>query len=690
MLAVTNASLQQHSPIPITLESVEGALPAGLHASFCYALETTMELLHYFLTTYAKSDKMTISSHCTAVEFAEYVAPCLSKELLRSGNGLHARASRLKPPCLAAYERPVVVVSAFAGDALTTRASSDVVFGNPQYVQRCQQLLTHVRAYIETVRQYLRSAFTYAMLTCLEAWPDACRLLARTTPRAVVEIRRRFLSRRVLPSEAADPAWSCLGNVLLFELLKRPVVLTTPAQEHGELVGLILSGYLRDKHVVRYLAPLPSDVYFWSGPFSASGAVELFTTPSRCLELIAELYDVKTDELDIAQYMAIPDAAGMVCPTAIVARLMAGKYKTPVGIQTRTMLRLKGQRGKTMAAVETCSELLQGLKRGLHCAQGVFHDDMLVDMSDVLTTALRDIVSTVMQVCRVTTEGYTSHVGPPIFNNDGGIDLFPTFMSTVAMGVKHGDASETQPWVRPCFADLPVLHDADMVTVCCADRHEYHASVLPLLGLDAVCDCRHKKWSELPLAAVKAGFDANARAVFLCGLRLPTLNLHNLHEATPQRCEVMALLANVATQASVYAFQLVQASLSGHGRCRNGHASCLATVLGRVVDFAGAVDDIFACSSCGESYDEQELVPFFTASHVMILTARRARLQGRAVDAVTVTATSVLQYGCAVCSTPQSCVPSGGVGVCTICSDVTCLICKQHAHPGIVCCESVI
>jgi len=683
MLVVTDTKTQS-----------DDSAPAGLQASFCFALETTMELLHYFLTTLAKTDRMTIRDDCTSEAFAEYAEPCLSTELLRLGHksngGLHARASCLKLPHLAAYELPVAVVSAFAGDALTTRTSTDVVFGQAQYTQRQQRLQAHVTTYVTAVRQYLRLSFTHVMLACVRVRQDVHGLLARITPRAVLEMRRRFLSRRILPNEAADPSCSCLGNVLLHELLKRPVKLFTDPKEHGEDVGVLLSLYLRDRSVVRYLTPLPSDVHYWSGPFSASHDVELFTTPGRCLELIAALYDVKTDELDIAQYLALPDAAGAVCPAAVVARLMAANYTTPVGIQTLTEYRLKLQRGRIMAAVNTTSELLQGLRRGLHCSPGVGDMDALF-VEDAIDLALHDILTTCVMDCDVSVDSLRTAVRTA---DDGAVDLFPAFVAAVAIACSNENVTKVRPWVRPCFRDLPTLCDADSVSACCVERHEYHHSVLSLLGMDAICDCRHVQWTEIQVDDVHAAaFTTSVQLVLLCGRRLPTLSLHNLHKATPQRCARMALLANVATQAALHAFKLVRETLPRYGTCANGHPCCLPTVFWRVIDFEASIDTVFTCF-CGAKYVESELLPFFTTSHATIFKARvharRTRVIDKDGDENEDEDEIAGEAVCLICNTTRSRIPNGGVSVCSICGDVTCLTCGKHAHPGSLCSISLI
>lgn len=691
MLAVTTTTIATRAA---NTASFEDMLPEGLQASFCFTLETAMELLHYFLKTLAKSDRMTIRSDCTPKDFADYVAPCVSNDLLPNGGvkrlyGLHARASCLKPPRLAAYDRPVVVVSAFGGDALCTRADVHVVFGDAGYAIRQEQLLAHVNLYVNTVRKYLRRAFTFMLQACLHL-EEGCTVvtnaqaarLARLTPRAVVEIRKQFFSRRLLPSEvlvSAESAWSRLGAVLCCELLKKPVLLHVCPREHGHGVGTLLSTYLQDKHVTRYLMPLRSDVYGFSGPFSAPRDVELFTTPSRCYELVAALYDVEVHQLDIEQYMACPDTAGTVCPTAVVARLMAANYALPAGVQTQTMVRLRLQRGKIMAGVETVSGYLKGLLPGLQCTKGVrlqnHFDASDLPLSPILSMALRDLVAAcVSQDC---PRDFSACGDVPVI--DGVVDLFPAFLKTVTSSLAHEDVTKARPWVRPCFRDLPTLCDVDSTPACCVDRHEYHNSVLTLLGLDTICDCMDETWSEVPdvVTAVVGLDDAYFRAVFLCGRRLPTLSLHNLHDATPPRCAVMALLANVATRAALHAFDLVcEKGRESYGVCRNGHPCCLKTIFETVTDFSAPLDAVFTCP-CGEPYDKDELLPFFTTSHATIY---RARMQMQCLGAGT-GAVSV----CEICNTTKPRILDGGVSICSICSDVTCGTCFQHAHPGSLC-----
>jgi hypothetical protein len=506
---------------------------------------------------------------------------------------------------------------------------------------------------------------------------------------------------------------------------------------HGEEVADALPLWLTCKEALPLLDALPPDTHDFLTPFVSMPGVQLFVKPARCLEILAAMFDVAPADLDIAPYLAKRNADGNVCPVAVATRLLECGYQ-PRTAKTMTLAAARRTRAGVASAVETARALLMALPYGgagsdffqgisirrlvsiMHHGidapvmffdddddddddddgeddddKTVVHADSDDDMDGLRTAStssvadrvlrrVMDVITLAIVDVRNAVNVYGSKVGDGVRAMhaqaavdavacvmDGRvIDVLPVFVAAVreVSGVPAPTGSAAS--VRSCFMGVSDWRHPDYVYTCCADRHAYVPSICTLLGVTTLCDCNDDKWTRAPAILRGTGMED----MLLCAFRLPTLSIHNIKSATPERTAVMALLANVALRVAVLVFTHIQHRKPDYGCCENGHAVGFERLLKAVAHHGSDIACAFHCVSkaCNGCYDEEALLPFFPPTHLTLLCARRAW-------------PTQTHPACFTCLTSSPLRLDGAVCVCRVCGDVTCASCKTLTHPGVLC-----
>ena len=602
---------------------------------------------------------------------------------------------------------------------LSMRETITVKFDSAEHRDRQVMLAERVAAYVSRVSTYLTEAFQHAMTTCVVGTSPVATLglLSRVMPTAALAMHQE----RGKSSSVTVPRHlqSCLGALVASEMLAACISLTTAAADHGEEVGVRLTLLLIGKGVLPHLQSLRPDGHPLAAAFCVPG-VELFTKFKRGMEILSDVFDVSTQDLYIEHYFGFRDAKGNVCPTAVAARLFESGYE-PRGIKTRTAAKAILERAKILKAVQAADDVFDGL--ALHhrfrcvryCRSSLsafkmlnfLYDGALPDCGpDVLMRRLQDVVAlTLVEIrkavaavsgtlaespCRLHDQAlrdarcYLGQLDPSCFES-AYVDLNLACMFYPTVRAQHDnclrlkdvqmEGAGLSSLVRTCFMDVDDWRDTSSVYTCCANRYAYHPALLRLLNVPTLCDCNDGKWRRVPAVVHHTGMSA----AFLCALRLPTLTIHNVRDATPERRVVMAMLADVTRRVVAEVFVEVQKTDPDYGCCEHGHAVKFGALLENIIDYDSGVDvdDAFCCAvrSCDGRYNEVELTPFFPQAYDLMLKWRRARKPP--VSAFP--ACSICRYNG---SSPNY---DGAVAACALCGDKICTICRGIVHPGATC-----
>ena len=520
---------------------------------------------------------------------------------------------------------------------------------------------------------------------------------------------------------------TCLYTFILYEVLTLcgggGSVFDVPPVEFGTEVAHVFIRQLMVRHVVAVLKPLPFDY--------ASAA--MITTTETCRALLAEVFDINTSDLYVEPYVAAVEHAepGYVCPIAVLTRMLncddANKFSpsttSQYAVVTLTAARLQLRRGRVMAAVAVARNIMNALPYGLYgdVYKGLYGTRLLSVLNDnyVHTNAfwhggsssgigglnlstmgettyrrtlrrITDVVAlAVVEIWRTFDIGATpaaeavyhaeaAEVAATYVVNTGTgdvlVDLLPAFWKAVHASQslpRSRDVYEDKS-LRPCFSSLPTLVEADMVPSCSSDRDAYHAVILRLLGIAAICDCGSIPWRDAWTVLFRNKTTAEAEtAAVVNAFCLPTLSLHTAHTASPLRSAVMALLSNTAMRVLLHVMSTLKPD---YGCCENGHSPNMNVVLSRIADHGTDIHAAFDCveRSCNGCYDERSLVAFFSPCVRTLLSSRRA-WQTHPLTT------------CMLCETSFAGTIDGGVSVCVTCGDMTCAKCNAMAHPGELC-----